>query len=117
MSFMDSFTNVPELDVQSAYQAWQNGEVMLVDVRELSEWDLGHVDGIAWIPLGQLPYRWKELDAEKKWVCVCRMGNRSYYAAALLRQAGLDASNMAGGMLDWKAEGLPITDPGIVEEH
>ena len=52
-----------------------------------------------------------------KWVCVCRSGSRSEYATALLRQAGLDIANMAGGMLDWQVNKLPITAPGIVESH
>lgn len=117
MSFRDPFADIPQLDVHSTYQAWQSGDAHLVDVREPSEWELGHVEGIHWIPLGQLSHRWRELDPEKRWICVCRRGNRSNYAAAVLRQAGFDASNMAGGMLHWKANGLPITDPGIIEEH
>jgi rhodanese-related sulfurtransferase len=35
----------------------------------------------------------------------------------VLRQAGIDAANLAGGMLDWKARGLPVTPPGIVDSH
>src|SRR4051812_4654319 len=111
------FQEIQELDVDTTYEKWKEGEVSLLDVREPDEWELGHVEGSAWIPLGHLPYRWEELDRTKKWVCVCRMGTRSYYAAAMLQQAGLDASNMEGGMLEWKAAGLPITAPGIVEAH
>ena len=109
--------DVPQVDAPTTHQQWQTGEVELVDVRERSEWDLGHIDGIRWIPLGELPMRWREIDPAKKWVCVCRSGNRSNYAAAMLRQVGVEAANMAGGMLDWKAQGLPITPPGIVETH
>ncbi len=111
------FNNVPQIDVKSAHEEWKSGEVGFVDVREPSEWDLGHIDGIDWIPMGQLPMRWRELDPNKKWICVCRSGNRSNYAAAMLRGAGLDASNMRGGMLDWQAHKLPITHPGIIEAH
>jgi rhodanese-related sulfurtransferase len=95
----------------------QKGEALLVDVREQDEWDRGHIEGIAFIPLSQLHLRWRELDSDKHWICVCRSGNRSNYAAAMLRQAGVDASNLAGGMLDWQAEKLPITPPGIVDRH
>jgi rhodanese-related sulfurtransferase len=109
------FKDVPQLDVRTAFDRWKGGEAAMVDVREPSEWDQGHVDGIVWIPLDQLSRRWRELDPSKQWICVCRRGNRSNYAAAMLRQAGIDASNMAGGMLDWKSKGLPITPPGIVE--
>jgi rhodanese-related sulfurtransferase len=114
---MNPLDQVPQIDAQATYEQWQNGEVGLLDVRERSEWDLGHIDGSDLIPLGQLPWRLRELDPEKKWVCVCRSGNRSNYAAALLRQAGMEAANMSGGMLDWRAHRLPITPPGIVESH
>jgi rhodanese-related sulfurtransferase len=91
--------------------------VRLLDVREPSEWALGHIEGAALIPMSQLGRRWRELDASVKWVCVCRSGSRSEYASALLRQAGLDIANMTGGMLDWKENKLPITPPGIVDSH
>lgn len=117
MNNNDPFADVPQVDAQSAYERWQKGEVEVVDVREASEWDLGHIDGVKWIPIGQLPYRWRELAGEKPLVCVCRSGNRSNYAAAMLREAGIDAANMQGGMLGWKVEKLPITAPGIIEAH
>jgi rhodanese-related sulfurtransferase len=96
------------------YDRWKKGEVMIVDVREVWEWDMGHVEGIEWIPLDQLRMRWRELDPASEWICICRSGQRSNYAAAMLRQAGINASNMTGGMLDWKARQLPMTPPGIV---
>ena len=113
----DPFGDVPQIDPTTAKELWESGDADVLDVREEDEWNLGHIEGVKWIPLGQLQFRWRELDPERKLVCVCRMGSRSQYAAALLRQAGIDASNMEGGMLYWKAEGLPITEPGIVDEH
>jgi rhodanese-related sulfurtransferase len=114
---MDAQDDVPELDATATYEKWQNGEVAIVDVREQSEWDLGHIEGSTFIPLWELQWRWSELDKSRKWVCVCYIGSRSYYGAALLRQAGYDASSMEGGMFDWHAHHLPITDPGIVAPH
>jgi len=117
MNYRDPFAHVPQVDASTAYEMLTNGTAHLVDVREPYEWDLGHIDGIEWIPLGQLQYRWQELDPEKKWICVCKSGQRSNYAAALLGQAGLDISNLAGGMLAWQESDLPITPPGIIEEY
>ena len=111
------FPEVPQLDVKSVYEQWKSGEASIVDVREPSEWDLGHIDGVSFIPMGELPRRWQELDPEKKWICVCRVGSRSNYAAAMLRRAGIDASNLVGGMISWSSKKLPITPPGIVEAH
>lgn len=112
-----TIADVPQLDVRTVQEQWQNGEVSILDVREPSEWDLGHIENVQWIPMGDLDSRWQEIDPAKRWVCVCRRGNRSNYVALLLRRAGIDAANMKGGMLDWQARKLPITHPGIVENH
>ena len=108
---------VPQIDAVTAAEKMKSGEALLVDVREQEEWDRGHIEGIAFIPMGQLPWRWRELDPDRRWIVVCRSGNRSYYAAAMLRQAGIDAANLSGGMLEWQASKLPITPPGIVDQH
>src|SRR4051812_14125953 len=86
MSFRNPFGGVPQVDAVTAHEQWQNGEASLLDVREADEWNLGHIEGIEFIPLGQLPQRWRELDPDKQWICVCRVGGRSNYAAAMLRQ-------------------------------
>ncbi|MEP6774372.1 MAG: rhodanese-like domain-containing protein, partial [Chloroflexota bacterium] len=76
---------VPEIDAKTAYEKFQSGEILLLDVREPSEWALGHIEGAALIPMGELGTRWRELDTNMKWVCVCRSGSRSEYASAMLR--------------------------------
>jgi rhodanese-related sulfurtransferase len=113
----DPFAGVPQVDAATAYRQLQAGEVSIVDVREPEEWELGHIDGISHIPLDQLPARWRELDPDSEWVCVCLSGVRSNYAATLLQRLGLDATNLAGGMLDWHNRQLPITPPGIIGPH
>ena len=113
----DPFADVPQLDVKTVQSLWENRETSILDVREPSEWDLGHIDGVDFIPLDELRMRMKELSQDKNWVVVCRKGIRSNFAALLMRQAGYEASNMSGGMLDWQSKKLPITDPGIVEAH
>jgi rhodanese-related sulfurtransferase len=95
----------------------ERGEVDLLDVREPDEWNLGHIEGAKWIPMGHLQARWRELDPARKLVVVCLSGSRSNYVAAMLRQVGIDAANLEGGMLAWQAEKLPITSPGIVGTH
>ena len=41
----------------------------------------------------------------------CRSGSRSALAAAAFRQAGWDAYNLAGGLLAWEQQGLPLDPP------
>ena len=45
----------------------------------------------------------------------CRSGARSAMASQAFSEAGYDAHNMAGGLLDWAAAGLPLEpDDGTV---
>jgi glyoxylase-like metal-dependent hydrolase (beta-lactamase superfamily II)/rhodanese-related sulfurtransferase len=87
--------------------------VQLVDVREPSEWTdaLGHIAGATLMPLATLAQRRAELDPGQPVVTVCRSGTRSAQASLLLSQAGFGAvANLAGGMLRWRAQGLPVQD-------
>ena len=84
-------------------------DAVLLDCREQEEWDEGHINGAAHIPMIQLPERLKDIDATKEIICVCRSGNRSGKVAAWLLNNGYRAVNMTGGMLAWKEAGLPVT--------
>jgi glyoxylase-like metal-dependent hydrolase (beta-lactamase superfamily II)/rhodanese-related sulfurtransferase len=87
-------------------------ETQIVDVREPAEFTgpLGHIEGAKLIPLGELQSRAQELAREVPIVTVCRAGSRSAQAYNILRQAGFARiANLSGGMLRWRAEGLPAT--------
>jgi sulfur dioxygenase len=87
------------------------GQVQLVDVREPSEFNdaLGHIAQARLLPLAELGARRGELDATRPVVTVCRSGTRSAQACVLLARAGFaQVANLAGGMLRWRATGLPV---------
>lgn len=111
------FGDVPQIDAKTAYERLAQGDTDILDVREAEEWQLGHIKGAKWLPLGQLPSRWREIAPDRNVVVVCLTGARSTYAASLLRQVGIQAANLEGGMLAWQAEQLPITAPGIIVSH
>lgn len=96
----------PDITVQEAADAATAGEVLLVDVREDDEWAAGHAPGAVHIPLAALTVA--DVPVGRPVVAVCRSGNRSARAAALLAQSGVDVANMAGGMAAWAAAGLPV---------
>ena len=104
---------VPTVNVQEAFDQIKNdSNVVVLDVRTLPEWngELGHIENALLIPVQELEQRLGELEAhkEKTILAVCRSGNRSGRAAALLNQRGFKAFNVAGGMIDWNDENLPI---------
>jgi rhodanese-related sulfurtransferase len=85
-----------------------DAQVQLIDVREIDEYDAGRISGARHIPLAQLPALAADLDRGKPIVFYCRSGSRSAMAAEAFRGAGFNAHNMAGGLLDWDAAGLPL---------
>jgi rhodanese-related sulfurtransferase len=84
------------------------GDGWLLDVRETDEWTAGHVPGATHIPLGEIAQRSDEIPVDQAVYVICRSGNRSGRAAAALNNAGWQAVNVAGGMQDWAAAGLPM---------
>ena len=83
-------------------------DAVLLDCREVDEWNEAHIDGAVLIPMIELPERIDEIDKSKDVICVCRSGNRSGKVAAWLLNNGYNAVNMTGGMLAWKEAGLPV---------
>jgi rhodanese-related sulfurtransferase len=86
-------------------------KVRLIDVREPHEFtgELGHVRGAELVPLATVEAASAAWDKDQRLILICRSGNRSGKAAALLASKGFkDLVNMAGGMLQWNALGLPI---------
>jgi rhodanese-related sulfurtransferase len=86
---------------------------LLLDVRELDEWQAGHASDARFVPLGELEARIGELARDRRIVAICRSGARSGRATVFLRAAGFDAVNLAGGMRAWSSAGLDVvTDDG-----
>ena len=83
--------------------------MLLLDVRTPEEYSGdGHVAGSVLIPLQELEGRLGELPTDKPIACICRSGNRSAQACALLAQRGFtNLTNVEGGMIAWKAAGYP----------
>ncbi|MBE2220681.1 MAG: rhodanese-like domain-containing protein [Anaerolineae bacterium] len=85
-------------------------EFVLVDVRSPMEYQYeGHVRGARLLPLQALSGRTDELPKNKTIVCICRSGNRSYFACEQLTSAGFeDVVNVSDGMIGWKMAGYPV---------
>jgi|SRR5579884_1980927 len=87
-------------------------DVQLIDVRQRHEHDAGRIAGDRLIELGDLAAQAPTLDPQRPVIVYCRSGSRSAMATAALRGAGYDAHNLAGGLLEWVAAGLPLEPDG-----
>jgi len=81
----------------------------VIDVRQPSEYEAGHVPGSLHIGAGDLPDALERLPADRPIVTICASGYRSSVAASMLRAAGFErVAAVAGGVPDWAARGYPL---------
>lgn len=81
------------------------GDVTLVDVRNRSEWESGHLPHALHIPLGHLAARLAEIPRDRPIVVQCQSGARSAIAASHLQRLGVvDVHDLLGGFQRWSAE-------------
>lgn len=87
------------------------GEVELIDIRLPYEREAGRIAGDSYVEMNQLAERAATIDRDSTIVFYCRSGSRSAMATEAFRGAGFDAHNLAGGLLEWVAAGLPLEPP------
>ena len=98
-----------DLDVQTTAELAQRSDVVILDVREQDEWDAGHIPGALFIPMSEIQGRLSEVPKDKTVIVQCRSGNRSSQVTDYLQQQGFtNVRNMAGGINQWQAAGLPV---------
>ncbi|MGB8410443.1 MAG: rhodanese-like domain-containing protein, partial [Gallionella sp.] len=109
--FGNRFRGIKEVNSTGALQLINHKGAVVLDVREPSEYESGHVLNAKLIPLGKLKERIGELEKYKEnpIVVVCRSGNRSGTACFILgRQGFSQAYNLAGGVQAWQKANLPL---------
>lgn len=93
-----SYLNVlSEEDFKQGYRKAQ-----LIDVRELQEFERGHILGARNIPVTQLKHRLVELRKDKPVYLYCQGSARATRAARILRKEGYEDLNiLKGGFKHW----------------
>lgn len=94
--------------IEPADLAALGASAYLVDVREPDEFAAAHVSGARNVPLSTLADRLAELPTDRPVHVMCLSGGRSARATAYLREQGVDAVDVAGGITRWYGEGLPV---------
>ena len=94
------------VDARGAKRMSDDG-ALLLDVREVGEYQSGHAPGALHIPYEQLAERIGEIPRAREIVVYCAAGVRSSLAASLLARTGLDPVNLRGGFSSWQHAGLP----------
>jgi len=104
---------VHDLTPQDVAKGMAEGRYLLVDVREPNEVAVDAYPGAVVVPLSSFDAKNIPDPAGKQVVFACRSGKRSVTASLAAQAAGLAYDkHLAGGMLAWKAAGLPTNTGG-----
>jgi rhodanese-related sulfurtransferase len=93
-----------EIEPAEAQALIAQNKASLIDCRFEEEWELWRLKNARLIPLEEIRDRSRGLDKDRQYIVYCRTGRRSRAAAFLLRQAGLDALSLKGGIAGWPYE-------------
>ncbi len=114
----EALKEVREVSPEELPKLMETGEYLLVDVRELDEWNLGRLPDAIHIPRGFLevkadhehPKRDPRLqDRDQKLILYCGSGNRSALGAQTLHQMGFqDVLSLCEGWTGWTARDYPV---------
>ncbi|MEL7036500.1 MAG: molybdopterin-synthase adenylyltransferase MoeB [Cyanobacteria bacterium J06592_8] len=107
---------IPEMSVQELKQLLDSGadDVLLIDVRNPNEYEIAKIPGAVLVPLPDLERgvgveKVKEMLNGHRLIAHCKMGGRSAKALGILKQAGIEGTNVKGGILAWSQE----VDPSV----
>ena len=104
----DQNPQVRDLTPQEVAQGLQEGRFMLVDVREPNETAIERFPNAVIVRLSTFDPAAIPEPAGRDVVFACRSGRRSVTASLAAQEQGFPyGSHLAGGLLAWKAAGLP----------
>ena len=101
---------VKHISPTDALEALQNGEAVMIDVRELNEVQLESVplDRVLNHPMSVILDRLPYITKDQNIIVACPGGVRSSRVAILLMQHGYEhVASLDGGLKTWKAKGMP----------
>ena len=103
-------TEVSAPEVQKRIAAGE--KIVLLDIREANEWNLGHIPGAVFIPRGILETNIEaQIPRDANVIMYCASGNRTALAAVTLGEMGYEkVASMAGGFRDWVGTGGDVDD-------
>jgi rhodanese-related sulfurtransferase len=104
----DQAPNVRNLTPQEVARGLQEGRIVLVDVREPNETAIERFPDAVLVPLSAFDPAAIPEPAGRDVVFACRSGRRSVTASLAAQEQGFAyGAHLAGGLLAWKAAGLP----------
>ena len=108
MRWKQFFTPVQSMDAKKARRFIEekpHGSVTILDIRQPSEYQAGHIAGAKLIPLPEIKDRKEEIDRDKPVLVYCAVGGRSRVASQMLSGGDFkEVFNLSGGYKAWQGQ-------------
>lgn len=103
--------NVLEIEPQALAEIMKtpDGKLFLIDCREPWEYELARIEGATLMPMRQVPQSVERIPKDAPVVVYCHHGMRSLNVTGWLRQRGIEAQSLSGGIDRWSLE----IDPAV----
>ena len=102
---------IPEISVKELKDLIDHSadNFVLIDVRNVNEYEIARIPGSVLVPLpdiedGSGVEKVKELAKDHRLIAHCKMGGRSAKALKILQEAGIQGTNVKGGITAWSQE-------------
>jgi len=106
-----SVERIERIDIHDLRERSGNEEdLQMLDVREQSEWDAGHIPGSFFAPYHDVHGIPDEIDPDKPVAAICASGQRAAVAASMLQRHGAKhvIHVVDGGVGTWERAGYPV---------
>ncbi|MBT5232100.1 MAG: metalloregulator ArsR/SmtB family transcription factor [Methylococcales bacterium] len=109
---LDPLDSTEAISANDLEQRIATGEVKVIDVRPIAEYESGHITDSEHMPLDQLMNSINTLKSCTEIVAYCRGPYcvYSYEAIAILRREGINVRRYEAGFPEWKAQGRAVTE-------
>lgn len=103
-------TEYGDVSIAEAIELMDNKpDMVILDVRTVSEFEEGQIEGAINIPVDELESRLDELNQDDEILVYCRTGNRSSTAVSIMEEAGFTKIfHMHEGISVWTQQGHPV---------
>ena len=96
------------VDSEQARQMLGTNEASGIDIRDDEKWREGHLPGARHCPDRDFDEALERIDDDQTVIVACEDGEESAEVADELRERGVDAVSLEGGMESWRSDDMPM---------
>lgn len=110
LAFTERVKGGKPITAHEATKLLNNGDALLIDLREAKEYNEGHIAGSLHMPFNKIASRASELEKSKSKVIILadKIGQHAGKIGKVLGASGYQVRRLQGGVSEWSSQGLPL---------